>query len=125
MTIISYPGESHSQPNSQFNLNPAVHNLFIYVYVNNIILLRLVIGLMDRLERKLGREGLRTRVRVVDSSQAQARGKENLARSPRLNQEAAVSKRISLLVSSRSPLRTNPPPDSEAEVIPPAAGKQL
>ena len=80
---------------------------------------------MDRLERKLGREGLRTRVRVVDSSQAQARGKENLARSPRLNQEAAVSKRISLLVNSRPPLRTNPPPDSEAEVIPPAAGKQL
>ena len=88
MTMTSSPGESHSQSNSQFNLNPAVHNLFIYVYVNNIILLRLVIGLMDRLERKLGREGLRTRVRAVDSSQAQARGKENLARSPRLNQEA-------------------------------------
>ena len=52
------------------------------------------------------------------SSQAQARGKENFARSPRLNQEAVASKRISLLVISRSPLRTNPPPDSEAEVIP-------
>ena len=77
---------------------------------------------MDRLEHKLGREGLRTRVRTVASK---ARGKENLARSPRLAQEAATSKRISGPVSARSPLRTNHPPDSEAEVIPPVAGKQL
>ncbi len=89
--------------------------------LNDIILPRLVTDLMDRMEHKLGREGLRTRVRAVASSQAKARGKENLARSPRLSQEA--SKRISGPVSSRSPLRTNHLPDSEAEVIPPAAGK--
>ena len=79
---------------------------------------------MDRLEHKLGREGLRARVRTVASSQAKARGKENLAaRSPRLSQEAVTKNRVSG-VSSRSPLRTNDQ-ESEAEIIPPAAGKQI
>ena len=79
---------------------------------------RLVTGLMDRLEHKFGREGLRTRVRTVASSQAKARGK---ARSPRLTKKRPIS--------SMGPLRTNtrdvPLPESEAEIIPPAAGKQL
>ena len=39
---------------------------------------RLVTGLMDKLEQKLGREGLRTRVRTVSSQVAKVRGKENL-----------------------------------------------
>ena len=78
---------------------------------------------MDRLEHKLGREGLRARVRTVASSQAKARGKENFARSPRLSQEAAVTakKRVS---RSPLPLRSNAQ-ESEAEIIPPAAGKQI
>ena len=81
---------------------------------------------MDRLEHKLGREGLRARVRTVASSQAKARGKENFARSPRLSQvsqEAAVAakKRVS---RSPLPLRSNVQ-ESEAEIIPPAAGKQI
>ena len=85
---------------------------------------RLVTGLMDRLDHKLGREGLRARVRTVASSQAKARGKENLAaRSPRLSQEAATKNRVSG-VSARSPLRTNAQ-ESEAGIIPPAAGKQI
>ena len=39
---------------------------------------RLVTGLMDKLEQKLGREGLRMRVRTVASQAAKVRGKENL-----------------------------------------------
>ena len=39
---------------------------------------RLVTGLMDKLDQKLGREGLRIRVRTVASQAAKVRGKENL-----------------------------------------------
>ena len=43
------------------------------------VLYRLVTGLMDRLEHKLGREGIRTRVRTVASQLARTgKGKENM-----------------------------------------------
>ena len=77
---------------------------------------------MDRLEHKLGREGLKTRVRTV-------RGKENLARSPNLMQEAAAMKRVSCPVSARSPLRSNmreaTTEELKVEEVLPATGNQL
>ena len=62
-----------------------------------IVFSRLVTGLMDKLEQKLGRDGLRTRVRTVASQAAKVRGKENLRASC---DGAGGSKTVS------SPLRT-------------------
>ena len=67
------------------------------------MLSRLVTGLMDKLEQKLGREGLRVRVRTVASQAAKVRGKENL--------------RVSCVGGSQSrapgsPLRTAPVADN-------------
>ena len=54
----------------------------MYLLLTLLILMnhfRLVTGLMDRLEHKMGLEGLRTRVRIVASQVAKtAKGKENI-----------------------------------------------
>ena len=75
---------------------------------------RLINALMDKLENKLGADGVRARVRLVASSQAKTRGKENLAtRSP---------KRVSnIKTDSRSSAGGS---DDAAEAVP-AAGSQI
>jgi len=74
---------------------------------------RLITGLMDRLEHKLGLDGVKARVRIVATSQ-KGRGKEN-AKSPRLQE----TRRSSCL--GRSPLRSS----NAAAEIPPSSSNQL
>ena len=97
--------------NSEFALETKIFILSIiskllcyyHVLPNLVILLRLVTGLMDRLEHKMGREGLRNRVRIVASQMAKtAKGKENVSVSPR---PAA--------------------PADKLEIVPPPVGKEI
>ena len=92
---------------------------------------RLVTGLMDRLEHKLGVDGVRARVRVVASNQMKNKGKENL-RSPKMSKakftELAAGPNPTKKMSSTSSGGGGPlasVPDNEAEVVPPATGRQI
>ena len=90
---------------------------------------RLVTGLMDRLEHKLGVEGVRARVRMVASSQGKMKGKEN-TKSPRLqdtNRVSNVNKDKPPLQISNRFLNENHANEDDlaAEIVPPPTGKQL
>ena len=90
---------------------------------------RLVTGLMDRLEHKLGVEGVRARVRMVASSQGKMKGKEN-TKSPRVqdtNRVSNVNKDKPPLQISNRFLNENHANEDDlaAEIVPPPTGKQL